>query len=101
MNKSDFISDAVALDLGKSGVKVAETLEMQIGNEWWRLINSSEPTTLSVFDRREGMQPAVVGGVLSTDNMDKIRTMDDFSTKKATCPFLTAIFANGETVVVH
>ena len=35
MNKSDFISDVVALDLGKSGVKVAETLEININNEWW------------------------------------------------------------------
>lgn len=52
MNKSDFISDAVALDLGKSGVKVAETLEMNVGGEWWRLINSAEPMTIKGFVKR-------------------------------------------------
>jgi len=52
MNKSDFISDAVALDLGKSGVKVAETLEIKVGDEWWNLINSKEQANLYTFTKR-------------------------------------------------
>lgn len=59
MNKSDFISDAVALDLGKSGVKVAETLEIEVDGEWWNLINLSEERTHAVYDKRILNQPEI------------------------------------------
>ncbi len=69
MNKSDFISDAVALDLGKSGVKVAETLEVQIGDEWWRLINSAEPLTTKSFVRRMENDISVEEGVMDLSSL--------------------------------
>ena len=71
MNKSDFISDAVALDLGKSGVKVAETLEIEVGREWWRLINSANITVAQVFDNRQLAEPVVSGGEINLAPMIK------------------------------
>lgn len=62
MNNSDFLSDAVALDLGKSGVKVAETLEIEVGNEWWRLINAADVTGARMYQGRQLPDPIVVGG---------------------------------------
>jgi phage-related protein len=64
MNNADFLSDAVALDLGKSGVKVAETLEIQVGEEWWRLINAADVTDVTKFNYRAAADPVVVGGKL-------------------------------------
>lgn len=61
MNNSDFLSDAVALDLGKSGVKIAETLEIEVNNEWWRLINASDVTEASVFSNRRFIDPVIIG----------------------------------------
>lgn len=63
MNKSDFISDAVALDLGKSGVKVAETLEIEVDEEWWNLINSKEQANLYTFTRRMEKQNPYEPGI--------------------------------------
>lgn len=71
MNKSDFISDAVALDLGKSGVKVAETLEIEVGNEWWRLINSENTSTVQVFQNRQKTAPIISGGQLHLGEWQK------------------------------
>ncbi|MCW1713252.1 MULTISPECIES: hypothetical protein [Synergistaceae] len=69
MNKSDFISDAVALDLGKSGVKVAETLEIEVGNEWWNLINSADvPNNKTVFDLRKDFK-VVVGDTMDVTEL--------------------------------
>ena len=62
MNNSDFLSDAVALDLGKSGVKVAETLEIEVGDEWWRLINAADVTDAQVFQKRRTPDPVIEGG---------------------------------------
>ena len=62
MNNADFLSDAVALDLGKSGVKVAETLEIQVGEEWWRLINAADVSTVRAYQGRQFPDPIVVGG---------------------------------------
>jgi len=62
MNKSDFISDAVALDLGKSGVKVAETLEIEVGKEWWNLVNSANPTEVQAYNNRQFPEPIISGG---------------------------------------
>lgn len=101
MNKSDFISDAVALDLGKSGVKVAETLEIQIGDEWWRLINSAEPITLSVFDYREELPPLTSEGFLDVSDMASIRQNSDVATRTVRNPITTAKFANGDIVVIY
>lgn len=65
MNNSDFLSDAVALDLGKSGVKVAETLEIQVGEEWWRLINAADVSTVRAYQGRRHPSPVIVGGELN------------------------------------
>lgn len=62
MNNADFLSDAVALDLGKSGVKVAETLEIQVGEEWWRLINAADVATVRAYQGRREASPVIVGG---------------------------------------
>lgn len=62
MNKSDFISDAVALDLGKSGVKVAETLEIEVGKEWWNLVNSANLTEAQTYNNRQFQEPIISGG---------------------------------------
>lgn len=69
MNKSDFISDAVALDLGKSGVKVAETIEMQIGDEWWRLINSAEIHTAQTYTKRRAKPSPYTPGTLDLSGL--------------------------------
>lgn len=69
MNNSDFLSDAVALDLGKSGVKIAETLEIEVENEWWRLINAADVTDAKVFNKRTFPQGAVEGGELKLGNL--------------------------------
>ncbi len=71
MNNSDFLSDAVALDLGKSGVKVAETLEIQVGEEWWRLINAADVMDARVFQKRFPSEPIVVGGEIHLDGMSR------------------------------
>lgn len=71
MNNSDFLSDAVALDLGKSGVKVAETLEIQVGEEWWRLINAAAVTDGKFFNNRSLPVPAIVGGTIHLGGFTK------------------------------
>ncbi len=68
MNNSDFLSDAVALDLGKSGVKVAETLEIEVGEEWWRLINAADATDATTFYNRRFIDPIVVGDEILLNN---------------------------------
>lgn len=66
MNNSDFISGAVALDLGKSGVKIAETLEIEVAGDWWNLVNSSgDTTTLKTFYKRSTTPPPSPEGVIS------------------------------------
>jgi len=65
MNNSDFLSDAVALDLGKSGVKVAETLEIEVGDEWWRLINAADVSTVRAYQGRRHPSPVIVGGKIN------------------------------------
>ncbi|MEK0452418.1 MAG: hypothetical protein AGIKBDMD_00349 [Synergistaceae bacterium] len=101
MNKSDFISDAVALDLGKSGVKVAETLEININNEWWNFINSSEQMSLSVYNKREKAPPLITGDIMDISGMNKIRVAENNTPKTTRNPMFTAIFANGDTVVLN
>lgn len=101
MNKSDFISDAVALDLGKSGVKVAETLELKVGDEWWNLINSNDTPTVSVFDKRMVPPPLVSEGIMDVSLMEKRRVSENGTPKTLKNPMLTAIFQNGNVVVVH
>ena len=101
MNKSDFISDAVALDLGKSGVKVAETLEMQIGDEWWNLINSSISTAVPVYDRREETPPLAEGDILDLSGIGKTRVLANAVPKTTRNPLFTAIFESGDVVVVN
>lgn len=64
MNNADFLSDAVALDLGKSGVKVAETLEIQVGEEWWRLINAADVSTVRAYQGRRFQDPIISDGEL-------------------------------------
>ncbi len=71
MNNADFLSDAVALDLGKSGVKVAETLEIQVGEEWWRLINAADVSTVRAYQGRALPTPTVVDGVLYLDSLSR------------------------------
>lgn len=73
MNNSDFLSDAVALDLGKSGVKVAETLEIEVGEEWWRLINAAAVTGGTVYQRRAAAEPVVSGGEIHLDGLTEYR----------------------------
>lgn len=101
MNKSDFISDAVALDLGKSGVKVAETLEIEADGEWWRLINSSKSTSLPVFDHREEAPPLTSDGVIDVSGMSKIRVTENATNKDVYTPMFTALFANGDEVFIY
>ncbi len=69
MNNSDFLSEAVALDLGKSGVKVAETLEIQVGDEWWRLINAAAVTEGSIYNSRRFVDPIIVGDEIHIEGM--------------------------------
>lgn len=73
MNNADFLSDAVALDLGKSGVKVAETLEIQVGEEWWRLINAADVSTVRAYQGRRVSEPVVVGGEIHLDGLTEYR----------------------------
>jgi len=69
MNNSDFLSDAVALDLGKSGVKVAETLEIEVGSEWWRLINAAAVTEGKFYKERNLSEPVIVGDTIYTESI--------------------------------
>lgn len=48
----DFLNSAVRQDLGKSGIKIAETLELNIGYEWYRLISSAKPAVVRGYDYR-------------------------------------------------
>lgn len=73
MNNSDFLSDAVALDLGKSGVKVAETLEIQGPEEEWRLINAADVATVRAYQGRRLGDPVVVGGEIHLDGLTEYR----------------------------
>ena len=71
----DFFAEAVKEDLGKSGIKVAETLEIQKGpTEWWRLISSASPATVRGYIERRIPEPLIDGGTLdlSTLGMDGI-----------------------------
>lgn len=77
MNNSDFLSDAVALDLGKSGVKVAETLEIEVGTEWWRLINAADVTDAAIYSHRYMLPPPVSEGKLHLGGFESLTKVMD------------------------
>ncbi len=102
MNNADFLSDAVALDLGKSGVKVAETLEIQVGEEWWRLINAADVTEGTTFEKRRKPNSHIVA---DTIDLSELVTEAKIGKKNAslTPKFKpkTFKFANGDVVVLY
>lgn len=64
----DFLNEAVRQDLGKSGIKVAETVEIQrTQSEWWRLISSASPATVRGFAKRHLPVPIIEGDAINVD----------------------------------
>ncbi len=102
MNNADFLSDAVALDLGKSGVKIAETLEIEVGDEWWRLINAAAVTDARVYDARRKPSSLVDAGTIDLSSLvygKKIGKANASSMPK-NGPFIFK-FANGNIVLLY
>ena len=67
----DFLNEAVRQDLGKSGIKVAETLEIQTApTEWWRLISSASPATVRGFVQRREPLPLIDGGEVHLEGVN-------------------------------
>jgi hypothetical protein len=102
MNNADFLSDAVALDLGKSGVKVAETLEIQVGEEWWRLINAADVSTVRAYQGRRVNEGAISGGEMDLSGFTRagLQMRGDWDT--STLPLGRAhVCMNGETPLYY
>lgn len=58
----DFFAEAVKEDLGKSGIKVAETVEIEGPSEWYRLISSASPATVRGYTSRIFPEPVIQEG---------------------------------------
>lgn len=74
----DFLNEAVRQDLGKSGIKVAETLELNVNDEWYRLISSASPAVVRGYDLRFSKEVVIGEGIMDvtplTNNFKGIGT---------------------------